>query len=94
MDFENEGREKMQTDPTYLHKLTDQYSTYSILSYLILIADGTQIFICRLYFLKFKLSFLSVILQTRSVLHAFIGFRRQICKRCLILYMQRNAAII
>jgi hypothetical protein len=57
------------------------------------IADGTQIFKCRLYFLRFGLGFLGGILPAGSVLHAIIGSRRQICMRCSILYMQRNAAI-
>ena len=53
------------------------------------IADSTQIFQMSSLFFKFKLSSLSGILPTWSVLHAIIGFRRQICMRCSILYMQR-----
>ncbi len=48
-------------------------------------------------FLKFKVSSLSGILLTWSVLHAILRFRRfrwQICMRCLILYMQIIAATI
>jgi hypothetical protein len=45
-------------------------------------------------FFKLKLSSLSGILLTCSVLHAILGFRRQICMRCSILYMKIIAAII
>jgi hypothetical protein len=58
------------------------------------IVEGTQIFKCRLYYFKFKLSSLSGILLTQSVLHAIHGFRWQICMRCSILYMQTTASII
>jgi hypothetical protein len=41
------------------------------------IADGMQIFKCRLYFLNLNLSFLSGILLTFSALHAIRRFREQ-----------------